>query len=301
MLFRSVKDGRTSELCLVCSIFWDVISYWTFQIAASSYFPKTCYKLPHIKSIQSLAANKTEMDLDVSKWNLDRHTKSICVNTFDILKVTNTPVDWWICFETSPVCTFSPEFVGHRHRQKTNICCLAPGVGSRCDIIVVRSLLTGLARGVLRWFSTSQNKSWLFWFGFLQCISLYHATWTWIIFLFDLLDQWRQVAACGWSEKTCPGWMKLLDNFEGVSFGGQFFLQAVGVPKWFLGPCHICVCLRWHASASWLHGSASGRMTSLPKRGATDFKDIWWYGRWWLMIWMKQIAVKNLWYIIYIT
>ena len=190
-------------------------SIWTFQIAASSYFPKTYYKLPHpnevarngwkwrhklsggiglldhlsaefqyvdIKSIKSQAANKTEMDLDVSKWNLDRHTKSICVNTLDILKVTNTPVDWWICFETSPVCTFSPEFVGHRHRQKTNICCLAPGVGSRCDIIVVRSLLTGLARRVLRWFSTSQNTSWLFWFGFLECISLYHATWTWISF-----------------------------------------------------------------------------------------------------------------------
>lgn len=217
-------------------------SIWTFQIAANSYFPKTYYRQPHpnevarngwkwrhkklsggiglldhlsaefeyvdIKSIKSQAANKTEMDLDVSKWNLDRHTKSICVNTWDILKVTNTPVGWWICFETSPVCTFSPEFVGHRHRQKTNICCLAPGVGSRCDIIVVRCWRVWQDE-CLPWISTSQTQPGRFDLDFcsiFRCIMQHELG---SFFLFDSLVQWRQVAACDWSEKTwTPGWMK---------------------------------------------------------------------------------------------
>ena len=144
--------------------------------------------------------------------------KSICVNTLDILKVTNTPVDWWICFETSPVCTFSPEFVGHRHRQKTNICCLAPGVGSRCDIIVVFCWRVWQDE-CLPWISTSQTNPGCFdleFWSVFRCIMQHE--------LGDKLQHVVGVKRLGLQD----GW-KTLDNFEGVSFAGQFFLQAVGV------------------------------------------------------------------------
>lgn len=234
-------------------------SIWTFQIAASSYFPKTYYKLPHpnevarngwkwrhklsggiglldhlsaefeyvdIKSIKSQAANKTEMDLDVSKWNLDRHTKSICVNTLDILKVTNTPVDWWICFETSPVCTFSPEFVGHRHRQKTNICCLAPGVGSSCDIIVVLCWRVWQDE-CLPWISTSQTNHGCFDLDFwsvFRCIMQHELGSVFFVWFVSPMEtscrMWLE-----WKDLDSRLDEKLWITLRELALGGEFFCK----------------------------------------------------------------------------
>ena len=124
MLFCFVKEGRTSEMsfhtdlrfaCFKANLVNMPSVNWTGEIATSSYFPQnvlqtappqwSCTKrlkvkasISHwvvgsfayvdIKSIQSLSANKTEMDLDVSKWNLDRHTKPICVKARKNMKIS---------------------------------------------------------------------------------------------------------------------------------------------------------------------------------------------------------------------
>lgn len=90
-----------------------------------------------------------------------------------------------------------------------------------------RSLLTGLARRVFALDFNVPNPTWSFWFGFLQYISLYHATWTWIIFFVWFVSP---------METSCRMWLewkdldsrmdeKLWITLRELALGGIFFCR----------------------------------------------------------------------------